>query len=88
MTAQLALAARRFQLAIALSKNLRLASFQLGQRRYIVNRAVQPHAIVMVHVPAHQAAGVLDRQGKAGSADRRLCGLRLLVEERLFDGMG
>src|SRR5439155_7132747 len=53
---------RLLQLAIALGKNLRLASFQLGQGRDVADRAVQTNPIVMVHVPTHQAARVVDRQ--------------------------
>jgi hypothetical protein len=55
LTAKLTLPSRRFQLAIAFGKNLRLAPFQLGQGRHIANCAVQPHAHSEIRVPSERS---------------------------------
>ena len=77
LTAKLALAPRRFQLAIARGKDLGLASLQLGQRRDIADGAVQPHPVVMIHVGLHQAARIFHRQrgtpGRMHSSFSDLC---------------
>src|SRR5919204_5149798 len=58
---------RRLQLPVAFGEDGLVATLQLGLRRDVTDRAVQPHRVVMLDVPRHHAAGVLQTQRRLGA---------------------
>jgi hypothetical protein len=56
-----------FQFAIAGREDLILTPFELGLGRDGADGAVQPHRDVVLHVPRHDPAGVLQRQRRLGA---------------------
>ena len=62
LAAELSLPPSFFQLAIAGSKDLRFAAFQLVPRREVAHRTVKSNSIVGVDVLRHQEASIADGQ--------------------------
>src|SRR6266487_4438973 len=68
-----------FQFPVSCVEDLFLTPFQFGLGRDVADSAVQPHGVVMLHVPSHDPAGILQGQGRLGADAVALDGL---VEDR------
>src|SRR5271166_4657860 len=56
-----------FELPVAFGEVGLLAAFELGLRGDVAERAMQPHGVVMFHVPCHDTPRVLQTQGRFGA---------------------